>query len=88
MILEEKTSVWINLHELLTPLSKNWSLPSEPKDDNDFYFVWASERSGFMQLYLYRYDSVAQKGVNVSGDVPIGGGGEWVVERYEFVEFI
>ena len=84
IILEEKTTVWINLHELLTPLSREWAPSGVTRSslpEGDFYFLWASERTGFMQLYLYRYDSLAQKGVNETGDVPIGGGGNWVVER-------
>lgn len=82
MLLEEKTSFWINLHDQLTALSRQWT-PSAAvaAAAGDFYFLWASERTGFMQLYLYRYDSASQRGVNETGDVPIGGGGHWVVER-------
>lgn len=39
-LLTETSDVWINLHDMLTPL----------KDGN---FVWASERTGFQHLYLY-----------------------------------
>lgn len=38
--LVEHNDVWINLHDMLTPLK-------------DGRFVWASERSGFRHLYLY-----------------------------------
>ncbi len=39
-LLTETSNVWINLHDLLTPLK-------------DGRFVWASERTGFRHLYLY-----------------------------------
>ncbi|MBN1259298.1 MAG: DPP IV N-terminal domain-containing protein, partial [Anaerolineae bacterium] len=38
-LLEERTDVWINLHTMWTPLK-------------DGRFIWASERTGFMHLYL------------------------------------
>ncbi|HOU14490.1 MAG TPA: S9 family peptidase [Anaerolineae bacterium] len=44
-ILTETSDVWINLHDLLTPLK-------------DGRFVWAAERTGFRHLYLY--DSAGQ----------------------------
>ena len=81
ILTEETTSVWINLHDLLTPLSKSYVYPlRDTPNPADFYFIWASERSGFMQLYLYAYDAAQKKGVCLSGDAPIGVGGEWVVE--------
>jgi dipeptidyl-peptidase-4 len=40
LLLEEKNPVWVNLHSMLMPLS-------------DGRFVWASERTGFMHLYLF-----------------------------------
>jgi dipeptidyl-peptidase-4 len=42
VLLREETNVWINLHDLLRPLS-------------DGGFLWASERTGFR--HIYRYDS-------------------------------
>ena len=42
-LLTERSDVWINLHDLLTPLK-------------DGRFVWASERTGFRHLYLYDRD--------------------------------
>jgi hypothetical protein len=95
------------------------------KENNsqDFYFIWASERTGYRQLYLYLYRSASIHGnehttldnkndnkygsqlVNNNNDnkdnscmnksvsavcavccnngVPIGGGGPWIVDRYE-----
>jgi hypothetical protein len=79
VVLEERSSVWINLYHMLHNFSANWRLPGETAQNGDFYFLWASERSGFAQLYLYRYDAALRTGVCVSG--PIGGGGEFVVER-------
>jgi hypothetical protein len=87
--------VWINLHDLLSPLSPRWtahfykssllsvgrssttastasgsndtegvvpfaaSAPdwTERTVSGDFDFLWGSERSGFMQLYLYHYNA-------------------------------
>jgi dipeptidyl-peptidase-4 len=80
VVLEERSAVWINLHEMVHTLSLNWTPPGVTKTAKDFYFIWASERSGFMQLYLYRYDAALQRGVAVS-ETPIGGGGHFVVER-------
>ncbi len=40
VLLTEHSDVWINLHHMLRPLE-------------DGRFVWASERTGFMHLYLY-----------------------------------
>jgi dipeptidyl-peptidase-4 len=42
-LLTETSDVWINLHDMLTPLK-------------DGRFVWASERSGFRHLYLHTED--------------------------------
>jgi dipeptidyl-peptidase-4 len=43
VILEERSDVWVNLHDMLRPLP-------------DGRFLWASERSGFRHLYLYEQD--------------------------------
>ncbi len=42
-LLTETSDVWINLHDMFTPLK-------------DGRFVWASERTGFRHLYLYAGD--------------------------------
>jgi len=58
VVLTERTDVWVNLHELLYTFDFGWS----PKwrdisnADNIMYFLWGSERSGFMRLYLYSYN--------------------------------
>ena len=40
LLVREETAVWINLHNMFTPLK-------------DGRFLWASERTGFQHLYLY-----------------------------------
>eukprot|EP01034_Spumella_vulgaris_P021385 gene21385-27415_t len=85
VVLEERSSVWINLHDMVHPLALDWTPPGATKAEKDFYFVWASERSGFSQLYLYRYDAALQRGVAVS-DTAIGGGGDFVVESLDAVD--
>lgn len=47
------------------------------------YFLWASERSGFNQLYLYSYDWMCpwHPAVCCGANQPIGGGGHWVIDR-------
>ena len=80
VVLEEKSSVWINLYHMMHQMSPTWRLPTDQGvGKDDFYFLWASERTGFAQLYLYRYDAASGMGVCAAG--PIGGGGSFVVER-------
>jgi len=45
-VLSETSQTWINLHDMLRPLKQS-------SGDYAGGFVWASERSGFMHLYLY-----------------------------------
>lgn len=55
------------------------SSPSSPISaggDGSFSFIWASERSGFMHLYLYKYVPGAPEAVEVRQITS----GEWVVE--------
>ena len=56
---------------------------------NSFYFLWASERSGYNQIYFYHYNDNSKKCEDgVCGATcllngrPIGCGGNWVVDRY------
>lgn len=81
VLVTEESNVWINLHDLLYTFSKSFR-PKAFKNytalhPDDFYFIWASERSGFRQLYLYYYDSVTQ-----TADVlrKIGPEGSYVVD--------
>ena len=43
LLLAENNPIWINLHSILKPL-------------HDCRFIWASERTGFLHLYLYDRD--------------------------------
>ncbi len=49
LLLREGSEIWINLHDLFKPLKGS---------DKEYGggFVWGSERSGFMHLYLYDHD--------------------------------
>lgn len=42
-LLTEKASTWVNLHQMLVPLSHG-------------RFLWASEKSGYRHLYLHNAD--------------------------------
>ncbi len=65
-------SAWINLHDLLYCMSTSYrlssSLCSDSRGGDDFYFVWGSERTGFMQLYMYRYDPLLGAAILVTQD--------------------
>ncbi|MBK6327748.1 MAG: S9 family peptidase [Chloroflexi bacterium] len=56
-LLTETSDVWINLHDLFTPLK-------------DGRFLWGSERTGFMHLYLYDGDGRLERPLTQ---------GEWLV---------
>ncbi|CAM9904025.1 unnamed protein product, partial [Ascophyllum nodosum] len=79
----ERSNVWINLHHLLRSLpgpatqsrDKGSGMDISPTDGS-FMFLWASERTGFMHLYLYRYVPGAQSAVEVRQVTS----GDWVVE--------
>ena len=49
-LLEERSDIWINLHNMFRPLKK----PKEQDTPRDKVasFIWASERSGFRHLFL------------------------------------
>lgn len=84
-LIRETASTWINLHDMLTPLSQSWRPPSTggaESDAGDFYFIWASERSGFCHLYLYRFDASS----NTAECVQTLTSGEWVVDAIEAVD--
>lgn len=85
-LLREESDTWINLHDMFV------ALPSPPAgcttvasggtagSPGDVYFLWASERSGFQHLYMYRASFTAgsqPSGVELLRKVT---GGEWVVE--------
>ena len=62
-LLTETSDVWINLQDMFRPL-------------DDGGFVWASERSGFMHLYLYDANGNLVRQLT---------NGEWVVDSLEGV---
>ena len=63
-LLTEVSDVWINLHSMLRPL-------------RDGRFIWASERSGFMHLYLYAADGQLVRQLTA---------GEWLVDSLDGVD--
>ena len=63
-LLTETSEAWINLHDMFKPL-------------DDGGFVWASERTGFMHLYLYdAHGNLVRQLTH----------GEWVVDSLEGVD--
>ena len=81
VLVEERTEVWVNLHDMLH------SLPTLLRGDSSnctgavgttgragFRFIWASERSGYRQLYLYQYDCASSSSSNSSGSSGSNGG--------------
>lgn len=87
VMIEEVTDVWTNLHDMLYTFPLNWRpASSEATDDGSFYFIWASERSGFSHLYYYEYNASSNLCVCLLDGNPIGGGGEWVVESIDDVD--
>ena len=69
-LLTETSAVWINLHHMFWPLPlKHRRYPGG--------FIWASERSGFMHLYLYDGAGNLVRALTQ---------GEWVVERIAGVD--
>lgn len=87
VVLEEKTDVWINLHDMLYKLPLDFRHPS---DDNyqtgDFYFLWGSERSGFMQVYLYKYSAATGSSKCMFDGANLGRTDGWVVEDIRSVD--
>lgn len=69
VLLYEKSDVWINLHELFRPL--------EQVETHGAAFIWGSERSGFMHLYL-----LDEAGALIR---PLTGG-EWLVDEIAGVD--
>lgn len=66
-ILEETSTTWINLNDDLYFLS------------DSRYFIWASERSGFKHLYLYRTDGSLIRQLT---------SGDWMVDNLSHVDEI
>lgn len=86
VLVEETSSVWINLHDLLHVFKPSFRLEtaSHSHKEGDFYFLWGSERSGYRHLYLYKYCAVTGKGICLSG--PIDGDEEGMVSAINAVD--
>lgn len=70
-LLSERSDVWINLHDMFEPLELDEATAlAHPEQVGGF--IWASERSGFMHLYLHAADGreLAQL---TSGEWMVGG---------------
>ncbi len=67
-LLTETSEVWINLHRLFQPIE------SGPHQGG---FIWGSERSGFMHLYLYDRDAKLVRALTA---------GEWLVTELHSVD--
>ncbi len=63
-ILSESSDNWINLHNMFRPVDGN-------------RFIWASERSGFMHLYLYSVDGTLIRQIT---------SGEWQVDAVASID--
>lgn len=87
VLIHETSDVWINTHDLFRAL--------EHRSDSveKQYFIWGSERSGYMHLYLYMYEQQEQESSSSSGKPvklstkttclgPLTSG-KWIVETIE-----
>jgi dipeptidyl-peptidase-4 len=89
ILLTEERDLWVNLYDMLyEEFPANWTPDGSPKAVGDFYFLWASERSGFSQIYLYHYIAAQGRCKCLLDGKPIGGGGEWVVENINAVDSV
>jgi dipeptidyl-peptidase-4 len=68
-LLEERSDVWINLHNMFRPLQKQKE--QDAPRDKVAGFIWASERSGFRHLYLLDDEGQLMRPLT---------GGEWQVD--------
>jgi dipeptidyl-peptidase-4 len=88
-LLVERSDVWINLHHMLRVLPRaihpdecadavETIVPPGPLPNGSFSFLFASERTGFMHLYLYTY----APGINSERAILIRAvsAGDWMVE--------
>nr|CCA25389.1 putative dipeptidyl peptidase IV [Albugo laibachii Nc14]CCA25462.1 putative dipeptidyl peptidase IV [Albugo laibachii Nc14] len=71
VLLAEQNSVWVNAHYLYRGL--------EMHTPSGFRFVWGSERTGHMHLYLYEYNSESME-TKLLGPLTQG---KWNVESIE-----
>ena len=91
-MLEEQSHLWINIHDMIHYLPLGWtdnnnssnnsnSNNNNNNDSDNIHFIWASEKSGFSQLYFIKFNKTTNETVYLLEGCPIGGGGDWVVER-------
>ncbi|ETP47772.1 hypothetical protein F442_06369 [Phytophthora nicotianae P10297] len=73
-LIQESNPVWLNANYLFRNI--------EAEGNNTFRFLWGSERSGFMHLYLYEYTAGAP-GARLLGAVTSG---KWSVESVEGID--
>ncbi|GMF13132.1 unnamed protein product [Phytophthora lilii] len=73
-LIHETNAVWLNASYLFRNI--------EAESKNTFRFLWGSERSGYMHLYLYEYTAGAP-GARLLGAVTSG---KWNVESVEGVD--
>jgi len=91
---EHRETLWVNLHHLFrcTPAPvppPGWPLAA-PLPPGSFSFVWGSERTRFMHLYLYTYIPPSASSSSSPSSEPVEGGaatlvgsitaGDWLVE--------
>ena len=90
VVLEERCGVgakWLNLHDMLHMLSPSWRPPGD-YSAGDLFFVWASSRSGFCHLYLYRHNTITGETVCLNAGEPVSGhsSSEWMVDSIDAVD--
>ncbi|KAG3164636.1 hypothetical protein PC128_g15129 [Phytophthora cactorum] len=73
-LIQESNPVWLNANYLFRNI--------EAESKNTFRFLWGSERTGFMHLYLYEYTAGAP-GARLLGAVTSG---KWSVESVEGID--
>ena len=86
VLVEESSEYWVNLHDLLYKFPAGWAPGKAQAAPGDFYFLWASERSGFSQLYMYHYVQATNTCYVLLDGKPVGGGGDFVVEDLSAVD--
>jgi hypothetical protein len=84
LLLKEESPVWINLHNIFDCFEWADAPPALlaehgiQRTKGDFFFLWASERTGFRHLYLY-YFNAAKNGGHAQEVLQITDG-DWMVE--------
>ncbi|KAF4318571.1 hypothetical protein BBO99_00007005 [Phytophthora kernoviae] len=73
-LIQESSPVWINANYLFRAI--------EAESNNSFRFLWGSERTGFMHIYLYEYTAGASA-ATLLGAVTTG---NWSVESVEGID--